>query len=307
MQHAQAYAPKRASTHTYASVRGYNYLVRQWLPSSPNNRVPPLVMLHGFMDVSASFQFVVDALNADRHVIALDWRGFGLSTPQAPNTYVDSYWFADYLGDLDALLDLVQPQGKLDLLGHSMGGNIAMVYAGVRPTRIRKLINLEGFGLPDTTPDQAPARYAKWLDQLKTPQRLRNYASIEKVAERMQKNNARLTTDKALWLAAFWAEEGTDGHWLLRSDAAHKRINPLLYRDEEIAACRRRITAPTLWVAGAQSDLLNLWSGQSARAVWDARLAVVPQLQSLTIENCGHMIHHDQADNLALALEQFLD
>ena len=306
MEPAYAYEPKRNSTHAYANVRGYNYLVRQWLPSKPDNNLPPLVMLHGFMDVGASFQFVVDALNANRHVIAFDWRGFGLSTPQAPNTYVDSYWFADYLGDLDALLDLVQPQGSVDLLGHSMGGNIAMVYAGVRPTRIRKLINLEGFGLPDTTPDQAPARYAKWLDQLKTPQRLRSYASIAEVAQRMQKNNPRLTTDKALWLAEFWAEEGADKQWFLRSDAAHKRINPLLYRDEEIAACRQRISAPTLWVAGAQSDLLSLWSGQPASVVWDARLATVPQLSSLTIKDCGHMIHHDQATVLAQALEQFL-
>jgi pimeloyl-ACP methyl ester carboxylesterase len=300
------YLPIRASTQAFVAVRGYNYLVRQWLPVKAIPEAKPLVMLHGFMDVGASFQFVVDALNANRHVIAFDWRGFGLSTPQVQNTHIDSYWFADYLGDLDALLDIVQPNTSVDLLGHSMGGNIATVYAGVRPMRISKLINLEGFGLPDTTPDQAPARYAKWLDQLKEPQRLRSYASLSEVAQRMQKSNPRLTTDKALWLAAFWAAEGADKQWNLLSDVAHKRSNPILYRDEEIAACRRRISAPTLWVTGAQSDLLKLWSGQSARAVWDARLTEVPQLQSLTIDDCGHMIHHDQAEQLAHAIEQFL-
>jgi pimeloyl-ACP methyl ester carboxylesterase len=300
------YAPKRHSTHEFIDVRGYNYLIRQWLPARADHSATPLVMLHGFMDVGASFQFVVDALDANRHVIALDWRGFGLSTPRAANTFVDSYWFADYLGDLDAVLDAVCPDGQVDLLGHSMGGNIAMVYAGVRPARIRKLMNLEGFGLPDTQPDQAPARYGKWLDQLKTPQRLRSYASLAEVAARMQKNNPRLTLDKALWLAAFWAAEGADKQWVLLSDAAHKRINPLLYRDEEIAACRRRITAPTLWVAGAQSELLTMWSGQSAHTVWDARLAAVSNLTSLTIENCGHMIHHDQAEILARAIDAFL-
>uniref|UniRef100_UPI002362DFF1 alpha/beta fold hydrolase n=3 Tax=Pseudomonadota TaxID=1224 RepID=UPI002362DFF1 len=80
---------------------------------------PPLVLLHGWMDVGASFQFVVDALAGDREVIALDWRGFGLSEASGAGCY----WFPDYLADLDALLDAVSPSAPVDLLGHSMGGN----------------------------------------------------------------------------------------------------------------------------------------------------------------------------------------
>eukprot|EP01137_Pigoraptor_chileana_P034696 Opistho-2@27625 len=161
-------------------VRGLHYQVHAWGDASlvaPDR--PPLMLLHGWMDVGASFQFLVDALATPRFVLAPDWRGFGGSlVPPA----TDSYWFADYLADLDALLDQFAPDQPVDLLGHSMGGNVVMLYAGVRPARICRLINLEGFGMPRCAPAQAPGRYAKWLDELKAPQRLRDYASLDEVA-----------------------------------------------------------------------------------------------------------------------------
>ncbi len=109
--------------------------------------------------------------NEERWIIAPDWRGFGQSrgwttTTQARPPIVDSYWFPDYMADLDVL---ARPLGSamppVDLVGHSMGGNVAMMYSGVRPQRIRRLVNLEGFGLPATRPAQAPERYAKWMDE----------------------------------------------------------------------------------------------------------------------------------------------
>ncbi|MFX7140344.1 alpha/beta fold hydrolase, partial [Acinetobacter baumannii] len=85
------------------------------------------------MDMSASFQFMVDALQAEWHVIAPDWRGFGL-TERAP---AQSYWFPDYLADLDAILDHYAGEEAINLLGHSIGGNVVSLYAGVRPQRIK--------------------------------------------------------------------------------------------------------------------------------------------------------------------------
>ena len=160
------YTPLRPSATQDLPIRHMTYRVRTW--GQPRVDVPPLVLLHGWMDVGASYQFVVDALSeaffTGRHIIAPDWRGFGHSMPPSPS---DSYSFADYLGDLDALLDHYAPQGQMvDLVGHSMGGNVVMLYAGVRPARIRRVINLEGFGLPATQPAQAPERMAKWLDEL---------------------------------------------------------------------------------------------------------------------------------------------
>ena len=155
------YQPKRASRSEFVPIRTLRYHVLTWGEPAPG-RVP-LVLVHGWMDVAASWQFMVDAFAQDRYVIAPDWRGYGLT--EVPDT--DNYWFPDYLADLDFLIDHYAKDTPVDLVGHSMGGNIAMMYAGVRPARIRRLVNLEGFGLAATRASQAPGRYAKWIDELK--------------------------------------------------------------------------------------------------------------------------------------------
>ena len=305
-----AYTPRRAAASSFVPVRGLNYHLLQWGDASlvqPGR--PPLVMVHGWMDVGASFQFVVDALAAaegfDRWVIAPDWRGYGGT--DAPGA--DSYWFPDYLGDLDALLDALAPVerfGAIDLVGHSMGGNVVMSYAGVRPERIRRLVNLEGFGMPATEPRHAPKRLALWLDELKTPQRLRDYASAEEVATRLMQNNPLLTADKAAWLAPHWACEAADGRWHIRGDPAHKRVNPILYRVEEHLEAWKRITAPVLWAEGDLTDVSKWWGDRYSKAEFHQRLAVVTQVEKATLAPCGHMLHHDQPAALAAHLARFL-
>ena len=303
-----AYRPLREARDLALPVRGLTYHVNAWGDASlATPERPPLLMLHGWMDVGASFQFVVDAMaraeGAQRYVLAPDWRGFGGTS----NGGGDSYWFPDYLGDLDALADALAPGQPFDLLGHSMGGNVVMSYAGIRPARIRRLVNLEGFGLPDTTPDQAPTRAAKWLDELKAPQAFSPYADAQAVAARLRKNNPRLPADKAAWLATHWAEPRADGQWHLRADPAHRRVNPVPYRAAEAVAAWRAIEAPVLWVEGAQTDMRKWWGDRYPRADFDARLAQVRGVQSVTLDDAGHMLHHDQPEALAAALARFLN
>ncbi len=273
-----AYQPHRPALCSHLPVRGLRYHLHQW--GTPQPGMPLLVMVHGFMDVGASFQFVVDAMasagDGARCVVAPDWRGFGGSSAPAAT---DAYWFADYLGDLDALIDALSPDAPVDLLGHSMGGNVVMTYAGVRPQRIRRLINLEGFGLPDLPATEAPARLATWLDELKQPQRLKPYASLAAVAQRLQQNNPRLPADKALWLAAQWSAPDADGQWHLLADAAHKRINPVPYRAADAIATWQRITAPLLWVQGQGSRVDTYWGGRYSLAEFQQRLAHVAQVR----------------------------
>ncbi|MEY5003729.1 MAG: hypothetical protein RL678_1538, partial [Pseudomonadota bacterium] len=193
------------SRSEFLTLRGLRMHIRHWGADA----APKLFLLHGWMDVSASFQFMVDALASDWHVIALDWRGFGLSERVA----TDCYWFPDYLADLDAMLDVLAPEQAVTLVGHSMGGNIATLYAGVRPQRVSRLVNLEGFGLANTVPAQAPNRYAQWLDELREPPSMRSYPSREAVAERLRKNNPRLTPERAIFLSDHWAVPDAHGAW----------------------------------------------------------------------------------------------
>jgi len=298
-----AYAPRRTARSEFIRIRGLNYHVNLWGDASlVTPERPPLVMVHGWMDVGASFQFVVDALADDRFVIAPDWRGFGLTdTPAA-----DCYWFPDYLGDLDALLDALLPEQRIDLVGHSMGGNVAMIYSGVRPARIRRLVNLEGFGLPASRPEHAPRRYAQWLDELKEPASLRSYASLDAVAERLVKNNPRLSADKAAWLAGHWSQQRADGQWHILGDPAHKHTNPVLYRKEEVLECWRLVEAPVLWVEGDETDMRKWWGNRYPREDFEERLGVVPQVQRVLLTQCGHMLHHDQPEALARHMDAFL-
>ena len=304
------YTPRRPARSEWAAVRGLRLHLNAWGDASlVTPERPPLLMLHGWMDVGASFQFVVDALAEERFVLAPDFRGFGLSEAPA----ADSYWFPDYLADLDGLLDqrveARWPGLPVDLLGHSMGANVAMLYAGVRPARIRRLINLEGFGLPESKPAQAPGHYAKWLDELKAPARMRDYDSLAGVAARLRKNDPLLRADRAAWLASHWSAALADGSGRRRllADAAHKRANPVLYRKEEALECWKRISAPVLWVEGDRTGVMRRWNEGYPAGEIDRRLAVVPQVRKERLAPAGHMLHHDQPEALAGLIEAFLE
>ncbi len=289
----------KTSRSEFVTVRGLRYHLRHW----GSEEAPKLFMLHGWMDMSASFQFVVDCLHHDWHVIAPDWRGFGLT--EASGT--DCYWFPDYLGDLDRMLDHCAGEAPVFLLGHSMGANVAMIYAGARPQRIRKLINLEGFGLSATQAGQAPKRYAKWLDELRDPPDMRRYSSAGEVAARLQKTNPRLCAERAAWLVEHWARRNADGEWEILGDPAHKLSNPVLYRLDETLACWNAIEAPVLWVEADETDAWR-WLGGKAewRAEVDRRIACIPQVKTSMITGAGHMLHHDQPEALARLIEDFL-
>ena len=302
------YQVQRESQSLWVPLRGCRYHVRQW--GTPTPGATPLVLAHGWMDVAASWQFMVDAFSQafaqQRPIIAMDWRGYGLT--QAPPT--DSYWFPDYLADLDALLDQLYPGQTIDLVGHSMGGNVVMMYAGTRPERIRRLVNLEGFGMPATRPAQAPGRMGQWLDELKAlrdgASDLKPYANAAGVAARLMKTNRRLGADKANWLAQHWAKPGSDGQWRILGDAAHKVINPYLFHVEEALEIYRRITAPVLAVEAADDSLGQWWKGQYTLAEFHERLKSVPTLETAVIQDAGHMLHHDQPQTLAALLQKFL-
>ncbi|WP_298598148.1 alpha/beta hydrolase [uncultured Limnohabitans sp.] len=302
------YQVQRESQSLWVPLRGCRYHVRQW--GTPTPGATPLVLAHGWMDVAASWQFMVDAFSQafaqQRPIIAMDWRGYGLT--EAPPT--DSYWFPDYLADLDALLDQLYPGQTIDLVGHSMGGNVVMMYAGTRPERIRRLVNLEGFGMPATRPAQAPGRMGQWLDELKAlrdgASDLKPYANAAGVAARLMKTNRRLSADKANWLAQHWAKPGSDGQWRILGDAAHKVINPYLFHVEEALEIYRRITAPVLAVEAADDSLGQWWKGQYTLAEFHERLKSVPTLETAVIQDAGHMLHHDQPQTLAALLQKFL-
>jgi pimeloyl-ACP methyl ester carboxylesterase len=299
------YQVKKAARSAFVPIRNLQYHVLAWGEPAPG-RVP-LVLVHGWMDVAASWQFMVDALEQDHYVIAPDWRGYGLTT----GTATDSYWLPDYLADLDALIELHSPDAPVDLVGHSMGGNVAMLYAGVRPERIRRLVNLEGFGMPGGKASHAPRRLARWLDELKAFRRgemdLRSYDDAEGVAQRLIKTNPRLGRDRAAWLAQHWARADAQGRWHILGDAAHKVINPQVSRVEEVLEIYRAITAPVLSIETTTDSLSQWWGGKYDLAEYHERLKAVSHVTVEVVSDAGHMVHHDQPELLARLIGAFLE
>ena len=338
------YKEKRLSRSEFVPIRGLEYHVRIWqdqTQAQAASALPPLVLVHGWMDVAASYQFMVDALSdafaAGRTIIAPDWRGFGqtavagarvgfssapadeksaasadraLPAVQSPGA-VDNYWFPDYLADLDFLLDHYVQARPVDLVGHSMGGNVVMSYAAIRPQRIHKLVNLEGFGQPAAPSSDAPERYGKWMDALKSLQRgelhLKAYSDVGGVARRLMRTNPRLSADKANWLANHWAQADASGQWHILGDPAHKIISANLYRVEETLALYKRISAPLLAVEASDDSIGKWWKNDYSLGEYHERLKLVPNAQIAVIEDAGHMLHHDQPAQLAELLEGFLN
>lgn len=285
----------KTSVSEFLPVRGLRYHVRIWGPV----RAPQLFLLHGWMDVSATFQFLVDALVREWRVIAPDWRGFGQSAWRN-----DAYWFADYLGDLDALLQRYSSNEPCRLVGHSMGGNVACLYAGVRPERVAGLVTVEGFGLPPTQPEQAPARYHAWLEQLRAGPPAATPLAPQRLEARLGRENPRLSPEQAAFLARHLAVPSADGQVVRAGDPWHRLVHPVLYRLEEAKACWRQIQAPVLWVGARESPVMRQFAAHPED--YRARLACFRDLREIIIEDAGHNVHHDQPRRLAEVIEQFL-
>ena len=286
----------KASRSAFVPIRGVDCHLRSWGPED----APLLVLLHGSQDASASWQFVVDALEHAWHVVAPDWRGHGLSGRSG----ADTYWFPDYVADLDALLEHLTPQRPARLVGHSMGGQIAALYAGVRPERVARLVNVDGFGPPGGRHDPAPRRFAKWLAQIGDDVSQRPYESFEEFALRMRSENPRLDETRSRFLAEHWGEPAPDGTVVRRADPALKRSPPTAMPQDDVIECWRQTRASVLWIDGAQS---GLWARlASDPAAFEARAGAYADLRIEHVEDAGHNVHHDQPQRLARLLEAFL-
>jgi pimeloyl-ACP methyl ester carboxylesterase len=255
-------------------------------------------MLHGWQDTGDTFQFMVDAFRGDWPLVALDWRGFGRS--QWPE---DGYWFPDYLADLDALLDLLAPASPVRLVGHSMGGNIACLYAGLRPDRVRCIASLEGFGMPRTSPAEAPQRLRKWLNQVRAAPVLKNYDSFEQLASIIAFRYPRFSAAQADFVARAWGRTEADGRVHLLGDARHRWANPVLYKREEAEAIWREMAAPMLMLLGDESGYPPKLGADGTD---DAFRAIWRKIDIVHVAGAGHMLHIEKAELVASLVESFL-
>jgi pimeloyl-ACP methyl ester carboxylesterase len=291
------YQPRRPPVRHSIELRSLPFSLYEW-PAESDPPAATLVMLHGWLDSGETFQFLADHFDARYRLLALDQRGFGRSGWARAG-----YWFPDYLADVDALLERFVPDQAIALLGHSMGGNVASLYAGVRPQRVRHLLNLEGFGLAPTQASQSVAHYRKWLDQLQTTQTFPTYPSWAAFTEVLLKRNSRLAPDYAEFIAHAWGQLQEDGRVGLRADPAHRRVNPVLYRIQEAQACWQAITADVLFIIGKESDLVQQVGFPDINAQIERYF---PKARVDYLADTGHMMQHERPGDVAASIAHFL-
>ncbi len=289
MNEISPYAAKTPIRRQVIRIRGIDYSISEWGDAD----APILIYLHGWADTGSTFQFVVDELKEDWHVVAPDWRGFW-RTGHATGTY----WFPDYIADLHELLEHFSQDAAVPIVGHSMGGNIGSLYAGAMPERVNAFINIEGFGLNDSPPSEAPDRYRQWIESDQNRPSFMHYSSYASLAVRVAKRSPGISPAMAEFVAREWAREHDDGSVHLWADAAHKLPNPVLYRRAETEACCQAISAAVLLVHGETSPFAEHVGGVAGLPF--------PNSSSVEIAAVGHMLHFEAPQQLALVIEEFL-
>jgi len=262
------------------------------------------VLLHGFMDAAESFDLVAPALAASGlRVLAPDLRGFGESdrvggyapfgpsaAPAARTSGGGYYHFPDYVADLDAVVSKLAPE-PFFLVGHSMGGTVATLFAGARPERVTKLAVLEGLGPPDHPPELAPVRMTQWLDDLASP-RPPKKTSDEDALRRLAIAHPRVPREI---LETRLPRLFHDGAW--RHDPMHRTTSPMPFFAAVYRAFAARVACPVLFVSGGPLG----WRVPDEAE----RLAAFANVTHVDLPDAGHMMHWTAPAALATALLGF--
>jgi pimeloyl-ACP methyl ester carboxylesterase len=257
-------------------------------------------MLHGWMDCSAPFQFLVDEMAGEWDIVAPDWRGFGQSGWKNA-----SYWFPEYCVELQALLEHYCAHEPAVIIAHSMGANVTSMFAGMHPGRVATLVNLDSYGTTLLHPiADYPQQLRSWMQAVaRGPGPLRSYPSIDAFAERLILANPRLTPARAKFVATHFSGLNEQGRVIAASDPWHRIISPVLQQGPD-SSFWKHITARTLWVRGADSYLRERFE-MAAPSVRES-LADFGQVSQVMIPGAGHNVHHDQPELLARVIDAFL-
>ena len=277
-------------------MRGLQYHVQEW--GEPE--LPTLFMLHGWMDCGATYKYMAPWLQDHFHIIAPDLRGFG-ETDHDPN----GYWFPDYFADLEVLLQHYSPDSKVNLLGHSMGGNIALMYAGIRPERVARVLSLEGLGLPPSEPGAATGKYRQWMQQVLSDEPSKVYPNANLLKHSIYKGNPSLPDEIIEDLAELWGRPvGDGGAVMLKHDHKHRYANPVRYVYEDVQEIWKATEAKAGLVMAADSPHYEMFNASGRIDQARAALRVAADNYYM-VKNSNHMLHLEQPEATAKCILHF--
>ncbi|HEY6911385.1 MAG TPA: alpha/beta hydrolase [Myxococcales bacterium] len=248
----------------------------------------PTLLLHGWLDHAGSFDTLAPLLPG--RTVALDFRGHGDSQWVGAGGF---YHFIEYVADLDAVLEALSPDAPARIVGHSMGAGAALVYAAARPGRVSHLTLIDAMPLTISA-KTVPERIARYLDDLRaTPRRRRRVQSVEDGAQRLLRNNPRLSQAAAELIArgGISPDPKQDGALAWKWDPLLRAHSPLPITAEVLQLIYAQARAPILLVRGEKGVLPD-------EATLRARFPTL-RLDVHTVENAGHHVHIDAPDAVA--------
>jgi len=258
---------------------------------------PPLLLIHGGRDHARNWDWVAQALRADYHIIAPDLRGHGDSQWAVGGSYA----MVDYVLDVAQLLGALQ-LFPITIIGHSLGGSIALQYAGVYPERVQKVVAIEGLGPPPFLIRDRPPheRMAEWITEMQGLARRHphRYATLDEAVARMRDANPHLSPEQARHLTIHGSYRDEDGTYLWKFDNYVRAASPYLFNMGEARTLWSQITCPTLLVRGTES-----WASDPNK---DGRASAFRNATVVNIEKAGHWVHHDQLEEFLQVVRAFL-
>jgi len=265
-----------------------------------NEDARPLLLIHGGRDHARSWDWVARDLRRDHHVIAPDLRGHGDSAWALGGMYA----MADFVLDIAQLLEALQ-LFPVTIVGHSLGGAIALQYTSVYPERVRKIVAIEGLGPPPAIIEQMRdvrpwQRMQTWIGEMRklATRQPRRYPSIEAAAGRMREENSFLSEEQARHLTVHGVARNEDGTFSWKFDNYVRALSPYRFDADEMRALWGRISCPALLIRGTQS-----WASDPNK---DGRLAAFQNARVVNVEGAGHWVHHDRLPEFLRVVREFL-
>jgi pimeloyl-ACP methyl ester carboxylesterase len=283
-------------TASDVQVRGLRLRLHRWSPATGQRAGPPVLLLHGFLDAGSTFEGVAEPMAAaGLEVFAPDLRGFGESDRIGAGGY---YHFPDYVADVEALIGELGAE-QVALVGHSMGGGVATLFAGVRPEKVARLAVLEGWGPMHVDPALAVDQMRRHLDDLRRVDRAgRPLASMQDAVDRLVATHPRIPREVLVTRAERLVRRDGDGRLFWAWDALHRTTSPQPFHAEMYASFLRAIACPTLALSGGTHG----WHPPDE----EDRLALVKDLWRAELPEAGHMMHWSQPREVAAILVAFL-
>ena len=196
------------TSHTYFSQR-----LRLHYTDWGNPDAPPMILIHGGRDHCRNWDWVAEHFHDDYHIIAPDLRGHGDSEWMVGGSYNQ----IDYVYDIAQLLHQKQ-MSPVTVIGHSLGGSIALLYTALHPAKVSKLVAIEGMGPPpsmikERMGQSMSQRLHNWMEGIRTSsgRLVKRYPSLEEAFQRMQAENPHLSEDQARHLTVHGSNQNAGG------------------------------------------------------------------------------------------------